>query len=278
MKERITLTLDKDLLNNIDKSVDGHQIKNRSHAIELLLMRSLDVNRPKTAFILAGGRGTRLKPLTDEIPKPLIPVHDKPLLQHALDLFRKHGITEIIIALGFKGEKIKEYFGNGKKFGMTITYVEESKPLGTAGPLLLAKDLLTSTFVMCNADELKEIDLIDMYHHHKETKGMATIALTTVEDPSMYGVAKLQGTKIMEFIEKPSKESAPSPFINAGLYMLEPEVLNMVPEGFAMMETDVFPKIAKEGKLFGYPFSGQWFDVGNLERYEKALKEWKDLV
>ncbi len=277
MKERVTLTLDSDLLREIDRRVDGFKIKNRSHAIELLLMHSLGNNIAKTAIILAGGRGVRLQPITHELPKPLLPLHDKPLLQHILELLRKHGIKNVIISVGYKGEKIKEAFGNGKKLGMNISYVEEDKPLGTAGPIKLARSFLTETFIACNADELKDIDLFEMYLSHKENKATVSIALTTVEDPSAYGVARLQGNKILEFVEKPKKEKAPSNLINAGLYVMEPEVINYIPDGFAMLEKDVFPKLASEGKLFGYPFSGQWFDTGTLERYERAIKEWKDL-
>ncbi len=195
-----------------------------------------------------------------------------------LDLFKKYGITEIVISLGYKGEKIKEYFGNGKRFGLNIVYVEETEPLGTAGPLNLAREYLTDTFVMCNADELKNIDLNEMYLFHKENGSMGTLALTTVADPSQYGVAKLMGSKILEFIEKPAQGTAPSNLISEGLYILEPAFLNHIPKGTSSIERDVFPKIANEGKLFGFPFSGQWFDTGTLERYEDAMQKWKDIV
>lgn len=278
MKERVTLTVEQSILEAVDKRVDGFKIKNRSHAVELLLMKAMDQSKPKMAFILAGGKGTRLKPITNEIPKPLVPLHDKPILQHTLDLFKKHGITEIIISIGYKGEKIKEYFGNGKRFGVNIQYVEETEPLGTAGPLNLAREYLTDTFVMCNADELKNIDLNEMYLFHKENGAAATLALTTVADPSQYGVAKLMGSKIQEFIEKPAPGTAPSNLINAGLYIIEPSVLDLIPKGASSIEREVFPKIAVDGKLFGFPFSGQWFDTGTLERYEDAMAKWNDII
>jgi mannose-1-phosphate guanylyltransferase len=278
MKERVTLTIDSDLLRQLDQRVDGHKIKNRSHAVELFLMQAIGSNMPKKALVLAGGIGTRLKPITHEIPKPLVPLHDKPIIQHTLDLLKKYGIKDVILSVGYRREKIKEYFGNGKRFGLNITYIEEDEPLGTGGPLRLAKEFLTETFVMCNGDELKNIDLFDMYMFHKERGGKATIALTTVEDPSTFGVAKMDGNKIVQFVEKPKRGTEPSKLINSGLYILEPEVIDYVPKkGKSMMEIDVFPKIAREGKLFGYPFSGQWFDTGTLERYEKAIKEWKDI-
>jgi len=278
MKERITLTLDSEILLKVDDRIDKIKIKNRSHAVELLLVQSLGNHMPQTALILAGGPGTRMRPITHEIPKPLLPVHDRPVLEHNMDLFKKYGIKNIILAIGYKGEKIKEAFGNGKKFGVNITYVEESKPMGTAGPLRLAKEFLAEPFYACNADELKNIDLADMYLFHKENKATATIALTTVDDPSAYGVVRLKGNRIIEFVDKPKKEQAPSKLINSGLYIIEPEVIKQIPEGFAMLEKDIFPKLARQGKLFGYPFSGQWFDTGTMERYEKAIKEWKDIV
>ncbi|MGM5485009.1 MAG: sugar phosphate nucleotidyltransferase [Nanobdellota archaeon] len=275
MKERMTLTLDKDLIKHVDKTIDKLKVKNRSHAIELLLTKALGNHKPKKALILAGGKGTRLKPITHEIPKPLVPLQEKPIVEHTLDLLKKHNIKDIIFSIGFKGEKIKEYFGDGRRFGVNITYVEEKEPLGTAGPLRLAKDLLDDTFLMCNADEVKNIDLTDMYLFHKESGGMGTIALTSVKDPSAYGVARMKGNSITEFVEKPPKDKAPTNLINSGLYILEPEVIDFVPEGFSMVEKDVFPKIAEMGKLKGYNFEGQWFDTGTMERYEKAIKEWK---
>lgn len=279
MKERVTLTLDTNLLAKIDKKVDGFKIKNRSHAIELFCMKAMGESAPKLGFILAGGRGTRLKPITDEIPKPLLPIQGKPVIEYTFDLFKKFGITKVILSIGYLGDKIKEHFGDGKKYGLDIIYIEEDTPQGTAGPLRLAKKYLTETFVMCNADELKDIDLDEMYLFHKENQASATIALTTVEDPSAYGVAKLQGNKILEFIEKPKKEEAPSNLINSGLYILEPDVINYVPLGDepVSIEKDVFPKLAKEGKLYGYHFAGQWFDTGNFERYEKARKSWNGI-
>ncbi|MBW2999544.1 nucleotidyltransferase family protein, partial [Candidatus Woesearchaeota archaeon] len=258
-----------------DSNVDSVNIKNRSHAIEVLLTKSLKVNVPKKAVILAGGKGTRLRPITYELPKALIPVQGKTLTEHIFDLFKKYEITEIFLAVGHMKEKIKEYFGDGSKFGVKISYFEENEPLGTAGPLKLGKEILKESFIVSNGDELKNINIEEMYKLHKEKKALVTIALTTVEDPSAYGVARLDGNKILEFVEKPKKGKAPSNLINSGFYIIEPEVIDMIPDGFAMLEKDVFPKLAAKGKLFGYPFSGQWFDTGNFERYEKALKEWR---
>lgn len=273
MKERATFTLEASILKKIDGIIDGSSVKNRSHAVELLLLKALGEDKPSKALILAGGKGTRLKPITHEIPKPLVLVQGKPILQHNIELMRLNEIRDIIISIGYMGEKIKEYFGDGKRFGVSITYVEERKPMGTGGPLKMAKHLLDDTFVMCNGDELKDIDLFEMYKYHVDCKGLCTIALTTVDDPSSYGVPRLEGNRILAFMEKP--KSPPSNLINSGLYVLEPEVISMVPDGPCSIEKDLFPKLASQRVLYGYPFSGQWFDTGTLERYDRAIKEWK---
>ena len=191
MKERVTLTLETELLEQVDKRIDGIKVKNRSHAVELMLYKALGKNKPILGLILAGGKGTRLKPITHEIPKPLVPLQGKPIIEYTMELFKKFGIKDVLLSIGYKGDKIKDYYGNGKRHDLNIIYLEEDKPLGTGGPLKLAKQYLTDTFVMCNADELKSIDLEEMYYFHKKNNAVVTIALTTVKDPSAYGVARL---------------------------------------------------------------------------------------
>ena len=276
MKERITITLDKNLLGQIDKRVDGTDIKNRSQEIELLLSESLGSNIPGKAVLLVGGRGTRLRPLTDNTPKALLPVHGKTITEHLFELLKKYGIRDVVLCVGYLREKIKDKFGDGSNIGMNITYIEEKEPLGTAGPLKLARKFLKNSFIVSNGDELKSINMPRMFRLHKRKDALATIALTTVDDPSHYGVARLDGSRIIEFVEKPS--NPPSNLINAGFYILEPEVIDMIPSGFSMLEKDVFPKLAHLGRLRGFPFAGQWFDIGNLERYRIAEKKWSDIV
>ncbi len=226
-----------------------------------------------TAFILAGGRGSRLRPLTDVIPKPLVPIQGKPVLDYLLDLCKMHGVHNIILSVGYKADQLKKYYTNEKLVGLSMTYVEEQEPLGTAGPLPLAKHILKDTFVMSNADELKDINLQDMYSFHKKNNALGTIALTRVENPSDYGVARIIDGQIKEFVEKP-KTNPPSNLINAGLYILEPEVISYVKKTPCSIEREVFPQLALEGRLFGYAFTGQWFDTGTPERYARAEKEW----
>lgn len=281
MKDRITITLNENLIHQLDRRIDGKEIKNRSHEIEKILEDSLGVSIPSKALILAGGQGTRLRPLTYKTPKALIDVQGKTLTEWLFELFKRYGIRDVILSVGYLSDKIRDYFTDGSKFGMNLEYVEENpeKPLGTAGPLRLAKDMLDDSFVVSNGDELKCINIPRMFRLHKRKNALATIALTTVDDPSQYGVARLDGSRIMEFVEKPKKSEAPSNLINSGFYIIEPEVIEMIPKGkHCMLEKDVFPQLAREGKLRGFPFSGQWFDTGNFERLEKARKLWRGII
>jgi NDP-sugar pyrophosphorylase family protein len=277
-REHISLTIDKNILSEIDKLIDGNNIRNRSHAFEVLLSRVIDTKKVKKAFILAGGKGTRLRPITYEIPKPMVLIHGRPLLEHTINLLKKNDIRDIILSIGYMGEKIKEYFGNGSKLGVNISYVEENEPTGTAGALRLAKPLLSNcNFIMINGDNLYKIDYAEMIQASLNNGAVATIALTTVSDPSKFGVAKMKGTKIVDFVEKPKIDEAPSNLINAGIYIFTPKVFDYIPDKhFSMIETEVFPKLISDGQFYGYVMEGQWLPAGTLEEYEQAIKEWKD--
>jgi NDP-sugar pyrophosphorylase family protein len=278
-KKKVSMTIDSETLRRIGSMVDGVKVRNLSQAVESLLSKALVEKMPPKAFILAGGKGTRMRPITYEIPKPLVPLHNKPILEHVIELLRTYDVRDMVISIGYLGEKIKEYFHDEKRLGVKITYVEEQEELGTGGPLRLAKNLLKDTFIMVNGDNLLNIDLYKMCQFHAEARATATIALTTVDDPSSYGVAVLEGNRIVRFVEKPRKEDAPSRLINTGLYILEPKIIDLVPSsGSSSIEKDVFPKIAERGELYGYVFSGQWFDTGTPERYEKALREWRGVT
>ncbi len=227
------------------------------------------------AVILAGGPGTRLRPLTNNRPKCLVEVCNRPILDHIIELFSSFNINQILISVGFLKENVIEHCGDGSRFGVIIDYLKEDSPLGTAGPLLLAKGVLTETFMVSNGDELKDIDIEKMLGLHRRNRALCTIALTKVADPTHYGVARLEGERICEFVEKPKEP--PSSFINAGFYIMEPEVIGMIPPGFATLEKDIFPLIAKMGRLYGFRFDGQWFDCGSMERLETANKNWKGI-
>jgi mannose-1-phosphate guanylyltransferase len=227
------------------------------------------------AFILAGGFGSRMGELTRDTPKPMLVFQGLPVLEHLVLWLRDAGVCDIAISVHYHKNNIMEYFGDGSTFGVSIRYIEETEPLGTAGALRLLGSWASERFFMLNADEFKDIDLQALAKRHGESGAKATIALTRVDDPSPYGVANLDGARIRRFVEKPRREDAPSNCINAGLYVIEPAVISYVPEGFAMIERHVFPLLADEGSLYAFPFDGQWFDTGTPERFATAEQNWK---
>jgi NDP-sugar pyrophosphorylase family protein len=223
-----------------------------------------------TSIILAGGLGTRLRPLTDTTPKPLLPVGGKPIIEHAIANFRKHGIKDIVLSIGYKADVIRDYFRDGSKFGVKITYCIEDEPLGTGGALKAASKGLGGTFVAINGDNLADFDWSMMLKEHKGNKAKITLALYPVEDVTQYGIARLDGKRIIEFIEKPSVESAPSNLNNAGGYIIEPEALSILPEGKSSIERDCFEKLARKGVVYAYIHKGQWFPTDTIEKYTLA--------
>lgn len=231
------------------------------------------------AIILAGGLGTRLRPLTDKIPKPLIPVQGKTLTEHVFDIYKKVGVDEIYLSISYMADKMRQYFADGKKFGFTIKFLEEKEPQGTAGPLMILKqqgDQITEDFFMSNGDNLFSLNLKEMLAFHKKHGGVATIALKAIEDVTSSGVAKMDGDKIIEFVEKPKAAEAPSNLISSGYYILSPKIFGLLPDkDFIMLEKDVWPMLAKAGQLYGFPSDAQWFDTGTPERYEQVNNEWK---
>lgn len=275
-RTRLTITLKKEILASVDRIVDGAKIRNRSHAIEYLLSKNLFSEQTKVV-ILTGGEGIKLRPITYETPKALLPLHDKPILQHTIEFLAKNGFRDIIISTGYLGSKIKDYFHDGSNFGIKITYVEQKgNETGTAQPLAGCKEFIgESPFILWYGDVLARIDLVDMINFHRNSKSLVTMGVTSVEKSSDWGVVGLKGTKIVAFAERPKSFHGISRLINTGIYIMEPEVLNYISSDAKSLEMDVFPELAKKGNLSGYSLYGQWFDVGSLENYENAVKEWK---
>ena len=237
----------------------------------------------KKAIILAGGKGTRLYPVTLETPKPLLTVNKKPIINYLIDMFKKHGVQEIAITVR-KGD-FEDFSWWLKRWqnvlsGVWVKLIVEEEPMGTFG--LWSHQLHSWTagerFFLTNGDELKDVDLSEMSKHHDKTGAFATIATVEVENPSEYGVLVFDGEHVKSFLEKPA--NPPTKFISSGLYLINPEVrgylLEDIQKGnkFLMIEKDLFPKLAAERKLAAYKSNGRWFDCGNLERWEKAIKEW----
>jgi len=278
-RERITITIRKELLRSLDRTVDHQRIRNRSHAFEVLLSRLLGTET-KQAVILASGRGVKMRPFTYEIPKPLIPVSGRPLLEHSIDLLRQHGITNIIITVSHLAHKIQDHFQDGSKFGVAITYVKERRPTGTGGALQATQSHLEAApFLMLYGDVLLDLDLTEFLQTHQNIKAAAaTIALTSVADPSAYGAVKLRGTRVVEFSEKPTISRDVSRLVFAGVAAFNPAVFSFFPGGkrtSLSLEQDIFPQLIDQGRLYGYPFEGQWFDVSTTEVYDQVLKQWQ---
>lgn len=275
-RERLTITLRRDLLKQVDRTVDGRRIRNRSHAIEFLLSSSLtpEVSR---AIILAGGAGVKMRPFTLEMPKSMIPIRGRPIVEHILDLLRNADIRNVTILVGPLGDKIRNYFGDGSSFGMKISYVQEGKRSGTAGGLRKAADPSSGEpLLLIYGDVLAEIDLKDMLEYHRDIGALATLAVTSVHKATDWGVVRLHGTRIVSFDEKPKNHIGQSHLVNAGVAVVEPKLLDQIPnKSFSMLERDVFPKLARAGQLCGYLFEGQWYDIANPEIYEEAVRSWQ---
>jgi len=276
-RERLTITLKKEIVNSVDRMVDGAKIRNRSHAIEYILSKNFFPEKTKVV-ILTGGKGVKLRPFTYEMPKALLPIHNKPLLQHTLEFMAKNGFRDIIVSTGYLGNKIKEYFKDGSNFGIKITYSEQKgREDSTIKPLIQAKKFIDkSPFVLWYGDVLARVDLFDMLDFHKSNKSMVTMCVTSVEKPFDWGVVSMKGFRIIKFTERPTKNPGISHLINAGIYVMSPEIFNYIKHGFKSIEIDMMPKLVEEKKLMGYSICGQWFDVGSLKDYERAVREWKD--
>jgi mannose-1-phosphate guanylyltransferase len=228
------------------------------------------------AVILVGGAGTRLRPLTDTRPKPMMPLVDRPFVAHQLDLLRRHGVTDVIFSCGYRPDALRAHFGDGDPAGVRLRYVVDPEPLGTAGAMKNAEDLLDgSPFLVLNGDILTDLDLSAVVEAHARTGAAGTVVLTPVEDPTAFGLVRLHDDDSVEaFVEKPSpQELRPGePFrINAGTYLLDPSVLDGIPVGRACsVEREVFPALAEDGVLFGFPSDAYWRDIGTPASYLAA--------
>src|SRR5690349_21587361 len=220
------------------------------------------------ALILVGGEGTRLRPLTSTVPKPVVPLVDRPFIAFMLEWLRGHGVDDVVISCGFLAAGVHNVLGDGSAYGMRLRYVEEPKPLGTGGAVKFAEELLDERFLMLNGDVLTDIDLTAQLEQHERTGARATLALVPVEDPSAYGLVRVNDdASVREFVEKPSADQIDTNTISAGAYVLERSVLDLLKPGApASIERDVFPRLVGDG-LYGYVDNGYWMDIGTPERY-----------
>ncbi len=231
------------------------------------------------AFILAGGLGTRLRPIVADRPKALAQIGGQPFLAYQLELLRRQGFTEIILCTGHMSHAIEEYFGDGGDFGVHITYSIEEKPLGTAGAIKNAAHLVDSAFLVLNGDTYIQADLRDMIRLHQDRNALATIGLSRVGDPSRSGLVQVdQAGQVVRFIEKGTAQRDCST-ISAGVYVFEPEILGFIPAGRNVsLELEVFPHLVEmKAPLCGYMLGGAFVDIGTPEGYRR-MRELVELL
>ena len=274
-RERLTITLRADLLKNLDSSIDGDHLRNRSHAIEYYLSKTLGVKSVKV-LILAGGKPVYFESEKRSVPKAMVKIAGKPLLENTLHRLKASKFTEVFISIGEGGEIIKEYFGDGSSFGLSITYIQQKAGYsGTAQPVFQAREALgNNNFLLLYGDVLSDVDYGDFVEFHRQQKqAVCTMALASSDTVNMWGLCRLQGNRIVEFEEKPKNPKTFSHLVNSGIYIMEPEIFNYITPTTGKLESDVFPRLSEEGKLAGYPFEGLWLDISNSAAYRQAVKE-----
>jgi mannose-1-phosphate guanylyltransferase/phosphomannomutase len=231
------------------------------------------------AVIMAGGEGTRLRPLTSNQPKPMMHLANRPMMEHIVNLLHKHGFDEIVVTVAFMANNIRSYFGDGSEFGVRMVYATEETPLGTAGSVRNAMDELDERFLVISGDVLTDIDLTEIVAYHEQRAALATIGLTAVENPLEFGIVITRDDgSIDRFLEKPGWGQVFSDTVNNGIFVLEPEIFDYIPEGRPVdFSSEVFPKLLEEQRpLYGKVCEGYWEDVGTLAAYVSAHKDILD--
>lgn len=235
--------------------------------VEDIDLLSGEIYHENIVVLMVGGLGTRLQPLTNDLPKPLLKIGEKPILETIIENFAKYGFVNIILCVNYKGNMIEDYFGDGSSYGVNLTYVTEDKRLGTAGALSLLKDKPTQPFFVMNGDLLTNINFEHMLNFHETNNASATMSVREIETQIAYGVIETENNRITSIREKPIQKI----LVNAGIYILEPEVLEYVPKNdFFDMPTLYEILIQNKKNVLSYLNSGYWIDIGQLEDYKKA--------
>ncbi|MBN1974459.1 MAG: NTP transferase domain-containing protein [Sedimentisphaerales bacterium] len=224
------------------------------------------------AVVLAGGQGTRLRPMTFSVPKPLLPIGEKPILEIILKNFKKYNITEIIISIGYQGELIKAFCGDGSKFGLSVTYIDEEKPLGTAGPLSLMRDRFSKDepFILMNGDIFTQLDFASMINYHNKGKYSMTVGYRHYEHKLSFGILQLEDNKLGGIIEKPSTKYN----VSAGIYVLNESVINLVPDNSFFTIPELVNKLLETERNIGaYHIKEYWLGIENIDHFDQAIKE-----
>ena len=229
-------------------------------------------NKPNKVILMVGGLGTRLRPLTNDVPKPMLDVGNKPILHTIVENFVKYGYTDIIMCVNYKSEIIKEYFGNGDKFGVKIEYVLESKRMGTAGALSLLQKRPKDDFFVMNGDLLTNVNFEYLHEYHKDSNALASICIRKYEMQVPYGVVNVRANKVTSIEEKPTQ----SFFVSAGIYMFSPIVLDFIPKGVFYDMPTLFSELLKHDfPIHPFPIREYWLDIGRMDEYRRANDEYE---
>ena len=220
------------------------------------------------AVILVGGEGTRLRPLTSTVPKPVVPLVDRPFIAYMLEWLARHGVDDVVMSCGFLATAVRNVLGDGSQYGLRLRFIEEPEPRGTAGALKFAEDFLDERFLMLNGDVLTDFDLTAQVAQHEATGAVGTLALVPVADPTAYGLVRLhEDQSVEEFVEKPSADQIDTKLISAGASVLERAVLDLIPaDRNVSIEREVWPQLVGDG-LYGFAADAYWLDIGTPERY-----------
>ena len=268
-KARLTITLSRDLLRQVDRMVDNRTVRSRSHAIESLLRQSLAPAVP-SAVILAGGR------LKGEIPPPLTRINGQSLIRQQIDHLHSYGIRTCLIVAGSQEQAIREEVGDGSRSGVTVVYGSEDEPRGTAGALKLAEPHLRGAplFLVLHGDVLTDIDVADFVAFHQKENTLASMAVKPRQAAHSYGKVLLQGNRITDFLGRRENEGVS--IVNSGVYLLRPDVLTLIEARQPVnLETEIFPRLAKMGELSAFLFQGIWFDISSPEKHRLAQERWR---
>ena len=236
--------------------------------IEELVEPKIKTNR---VILMVGGLGTRLRPLTQDTPKPMLKVGNKPILQTIVEKFAEYGFANITMCVNFNAGIIKDYFGDGKEFGVNIDYILEQKRMGTAGALSLLKERPNEPFFVMNGDLLTNVNFEHIFNYHTLHKATATMCIREYDYEVPYGVVKMNDNKIVEISEKPVQKF----FVSAGIYMLSPEILDLIPKNEFYDMPTLFEKLIKLSKnIISFPIREYWLDIGRIEEYQRANEEY----
>ncbi len=276
MKRRYSMTIDPSLMHKVDLLVDGTKFTNRSETAEFLLKLGIEQFRPeRTALILCGGLETRVRPSSFSMPKPLLPIGYQALVEYQIEYLKRYEFDRIILAIGYLQEQIVRYLDE-HRLGVRLRFSFEKEPLDTGGAIRNAEPMISSDFLTLNGDVIfSGLDLDKLIYAHKKSNSLATLVLARSRTPTRFGAVELDGeNRVVSFVEKPRKQPAGEVWVNAGVYVIRPSIFAKIPKGKRIsLELDVFPKLMREGTIFGYKHEGYWADVGTPEDYLRVQKD-----